>query len=290
MKIGIDSYCYHRCFGEVYPKQTAPTRRMSLEDFIDRAHALVVDGVSIESCFVPGRDDPGYLAAVRARLDGLGLDRVYAWGHPDGLAGGSDEAAYRDMIGSLSTAERLGAHVMRIVGSSLKYRFCDHQAQIARLVVMLREAVKVAAASGISLAIENHIDFTASEILQIIHEVNSPHLGVNFDTGNFARLLDDPLKGMELLARHTLATHIKDLRINKVAAVDDWFFFSSTPVGTGFIDNLSLARLLKRAGYPGFLAVELDFLHPDFGQDEDAAVAVSVDALRAIAVTLNGEQ
>ena len=37
MKVGIDSYCYHRFFGEVYSQQRQPARRMTLEDFIDRA-------------------------------------------------------------------------------------------------------------------------------------------------------------------------------------------------------------------------------------------------------------
>ena len=37
MKVGIDSYCYHRFFGEVYPQQNEPPRKMTLEDFIDRA-------------------------------------------------------------------------------------------------------------------------------------------------------------------------------------------------------------------------------------------------------------
>jgi sugar phosphate isomerase/epimerase len=88
---------------------------------------------------------------------------------------------------------------------------------------------------------------------------------------------------MEKLAPYTLATHIKDLKVNPAASVDDWYFFSTAPVGDGFIDNLALVRLLKRAGYQGFLAMELDFLHPDYHADEDAAVARSVQALRQIA-------
>ncbi|MBA3707407.1 MAG: sugar phosphate isomerase/epimerase [Planctomycetes bacterium] len=289
MKVGIDSYCYHRFFGEVYAQQRAPTKRMTLEDFLARAHVLGVDGVSLESCFITRRDDAGYLASVKDSLDTYGFDRVYAWGHPDGLQGGGNREEYDDMIRSLAHAEAIGARVMRIVGSSLMFRFEDHQRQIARLVVQLREAVKAAADRDIKLAIENHIDFTAKEILQLIEEVGSPHLGVNFDTGNFARLLDDPIKGMELLAKHTLATHIKDLRVNPAAAVDDWFFLSTTPVGHGFIDNLRLARLLKQADYQGFLAMELDFLHPDFGEEEDAAVAESVRALRAISAVVERE-
>ncbi|MBA2479907.1 MAG: sugar phosphate isomerase/epimerase [Planctomycetes bacterium] len=289
MKVGIDSYCYHRFFGEVYAQQRPPAKRMTLEDFIDRARALGVDGVSLESCFIPRKDDPGYLAGIRDRLDAYGFDRVYAWGHPDGLQGGRSRQEYDDLVRSLDHAQSIGATVMRIVGSSLVFRFEDHQEQIARLVVQLREAVRAAADHGIRLAIENHIDFTATEILQLIDEVGSLHLGVNFDTGNFARLLDDPVKGMEFLAKHTFATHIKDLRVNPAAAVDDWFFFSTTPVGRGFIDNVRIARLLKQAGYQGFLAMELDFLHPDFADDEDAAVAESVRALRAISDTIEAE-
>jgi sugar phosphate isomerase/epimerase len=151
---------------------------------------------------------------------------------------------------------------------------------------MFREAIAVAKDHNLKMAIENHIDFTGVEILQLLEEVDSPYLGLNFDTGNFARLLDDPIKAMEKLAPFTLATHIKDLKINKEAAVDEWYFLSTVPVGDGFIDNLALARMLHKAGYQGFLAMELDTLHPDYNEDEDAAVAKSVKALRNIAAAV----
>ena len=53
MKIGIDSYCYHRYFGEVYDFQKVPEKTWTLEDFINRAIELKVDGVSLETCFIP---------------------------------------------------------------------------------------------------------------------------------------------------------------------------------------------------------------------------------------------
>jgi sugar phosphate isomerase/epimerase len=147
---------------------------------------------------------------------------------------------------------------------------------------MFRRAVKPAEDSGVRLAIENHIDFNSDEILWLIETVSSPWLGVNFDTGNFVRLLDDPIKGMAKLAKYTYATHIKDLKVRKDAGADEWYFFSSTPVGDGVVDNGKLVRLLSDAGYSGLLAVEIDFLHPDYGDDEDSAVARSVEELRRI--------
>jgi sugar phosphate isomerase/epimerase len=285
MKIGIDSYCYHRFFGEVYPQQPPPPRRVTLEGFLERAHELLVDGVSLESCFIP-RVDRDYLLSIKDVLDGYGMDRVYAWGHPDGLEAGRNERAYDEMVASFEHARNIGAPVMRVVGSSLMFRHEPHGPQIERLSRMFSKAVKVAEQYGVKMAVENHIDFTADEMLQLLTNVDSPFLGMNFDTGNFVRLLDDPVKGMQKLAKYVYATHIKDLKLHKGAAADEWFFFSSTPVGDGIVDNLRLARMLAEVGYQGFLAVEMDFLHPDYGGDEDAAVEKSIRALRRIAMAV----
>ena len=282
MKVAIDSYCYHRFFGEIYPQQTAPPQSMTLEDFLRRARELGVDGVSLESCFIPSLD-AAYLAQVRGLLDEYNLERVFAWGHPDGLEGGANPDAYREMIRCFESARLIGAKVMRVVGSSLMFRHLPHGPQIERLTAMFREAVKTAEEYGIRMAVENHIDFTADEMLRLLTEVNSPWLGINFDTGNFLRLLDDPIKGMAKLAPYVYATHIKDLKPQKGVAADEWYFFSSTPVGEGVVDNGKLVQLLAAAGYQGLLAVEIDFLHPDYGNDEDQAVARSVAELKRLA-------
>ena len=286
MKVGIDSYCYHRFFGEVYPEQKPPPKQMSMEDFLKRAKELGVDGVSLESCFFPSFD-AGYLADVKAILDDYGLDRVFAWGHPDGLEGGRNEQALKEMIAGFEYAQAIGADVMRVVGSSLTFRNEPHGPQIERLTRMFREAVVVAEDYDIKMADENHIDFTADEMVQLLDSVGSPYLGINFDTGNFLRLLDDPIAGMERLAKYTYATHIKDLKPQNGVSPREWYFFSSTPVGDGLIDNGRLAQMLKDSGYAGFLAVEIDFLHPDYNNDEDAAVAQSVKELKRIADSLS---
>nr|MCU0873284.1 hypothetical protein [Pirellulaceae bacterium] len=87
MKVGIDSYCYHRYFGEIYPDQTDPGVRWTFQDFVRRAAELEVDGVSLESFFFASLE-PGYLAEIKAALDERGMERVLAWGHPDGLEAG----------------------------------------------------------------------------------------------------------------------------------------------------------------------------------------------------------
>ncbi len=281
MKVGVDHYSYHRFFGEVYPQQKPPEKKMTVEQFIQRCAKMGCDGITLESCFLP-RFDKEYLSTLKGLMDEHKLDRVYGWGHPDGLEGGKNKKAYDQMIASFEHAKAVGAKVMKVVGSSLMFRFEPHGPQIERLSKMYSEAVKVARQYDIKMATENHIDFNADEMLTLVQNVNSPYLGVNFDTGNFLRLLDDPIKGMKKLAKYVLSTHVKDLKPQKGVAADEWFFFSTTPVGEGLVDNRELVKLLKEVNYPGFLAVEIDFLHPDYHNDEDRAVEQSVQYLKKI--------
>jgi sugar phosphate isomerase/epimerase len=205
-----------------------------------------------------------------------------------GLVGGASDEAYEDLLASLEHAMALGAEVMRIVGSNHRLMETPRQLQLERLARRLEQAVKPAQERGVRLAIENHIDFSDDELLELVRQVDSPYLGVNFDSGNFVRMLIDPCKAADKLAAYILATHIKDVRPEQGRPVDAWNFFACTPIGEGVIDNLSIARLLKRAGYRGFLAVEVDYLHRDYGEGEDQAVARSVEELRRIAAAVDG--
>jgi len=286
MKVGIDSYCYHRFFGEVYPDQDKPEKLMTMKDFLNRAKEFEVDGVSLETCFVESMEK-SYLAELNSMLDEYGFERVWVWGHPDGLERGLNPAAFIDMKENLPHAKAIGAKVMRVCGSSLMFRHENHQEQIDRLVVQFKEAMKIADEYGVKMAVENHIDYTAEEMLTLIEGVGSPNFGVNFDTGNFLRLLDDPVHGMELLAKHTFAVHLKDLLPNpKEAKANDWFFFSGVPVGHGLVDNQTLVNILAKSNFEGFLAVEIDHPHYDWRGREDEAVRLSVEGMKRIVANI----
>lgn len=281
MKIGIDSYCYHRLFGEVYPQQDHPGGLLSFDEFLEKAIKLPIDGLSLESCFFP-KFDAYYLQAVKGILDSARMDRVYAWGHPDGLERGQNPGAYDEMLAHIEYASQIGAKVMRVVGSSLLFRFEPHGPQLEKLGQQFAEATKIAERYDVKLAVENHIDYNADEILQLVRHVNSPYFGVNFDTGNFLRVLDDPIQAMEKLAPYVYATHIKDLLPVKGVPANEWYFFSCVPTNQGMVDNRKIAEILHAQGYEGFLAVEIDFLHPDYRNQEEQVVRQSIAELRKI--------
>jgi sugar phosphate isomerase/epimerase len=58
-------------------------------------------------------------------------------------------------------------------------------------------------------------------------------------------------------------------------------FWPSVPLGRGLVDIGQVIALLRKARYKGLLAIEVDYLHPDYG-DEDRAVAASVKYLKTL--------
>lgn len=279
MKIAIDSYCYHRYFGEIYPNlQKDPGNRWSVWDFLKRARKLGVDGVSIESCFLPTIDD-AFLAKLRDALDQNQLERVWAWGHPNGLCSGTNHDAAEDLVRHLAFARHIGARVMRIAGGSRRTRPDSWPLHKRQLGGMLKKLVIPAEKHGVVLAIENHIDMLADEIVDLVTTVNSPWLGICLDTGNNLRMFEDPVVVAEKLAPFTRATHIKDI-VALRGNPRDYSFWPSVPLGEGLIDIAKVICFLKKARYDGLLAIEVDYLHPDHG-DEERAVAKSVKWLRA---------
>ncbi len=287
MRIGIDSYSFHRYFGEVYPDlQEDPGKRWTMEgDFIDYAVAQRAEEVALETCFFTSTDD-AYLDELRSRTDEAGFThRVVGWGHPDGLHAGSDEEALADLKRHIPITARLGAPIMRIVSGSMIHVDEPHEPQIAGSIRMLKEAVEVARDHDVVLAIENHIDFSSTEIEQIVTGVDSDHLRVNFDTGNTLRLYEDPVEAAKRLAPITVATHTKDIiTLPKGGAPSERFtYWPSAPCGEGLVDLEGVVAALAAGGFDGGLCVEIDLVAPQFvDRSEEDIVASSLAYLRTI--------
>jgi sugar phosphate isomerase/epimerase len=280
MKIGIDSYSYHRYFGEIYPNQADPGKRISYIDYLKTAIDLGVDGVSMETCFFESTEE-SYLKGMKELIQEGGFESVVAWGHPDGLEGGNKPEELEDLKRYIPVCETLGTEVLRVVGSSLAFRNEPHGPQIKKLIELFKEPAKMAADKGIKLAMENHFDFTTDEIGEIVEGVGADNFGITFDTGNALRIGDDPVEFAEKLGKYIFATHTKDVAPLYGGNPKDWFFFACVPVGKGVVDMPRIAKTLLDKGYRGMFAIEIDYLHTDY-DDEFPAVEESVEYLRSL--------
>jgi sugar phosphate isomerase/epimerase len=279
MKLAIDSYTYHRYFGDWYAGlQDDPGARLTVFEFLDRACAHGVAGVSLEACFLPS--DDAFIDRLREALDGRDLERVWAWGHPNGLGSGTDATAAQDLAHHLRIAQRLGARVMRICGGGRRTRPASWAEHKRGLVELLRPLVDEAQRLDVVIAIENHIDLLADEMVELLETIDSPWLGVCFDTANNLRMFEDPVAVARKLAPWARATHVKDVTAQR-GDPKTFAFWPSVPLGRGLIDLPAILALLHEARFHGLLALEIDYLAPAYVEaGEDAAVGESLAWLR----------
>jgi sugar phosphate isomerase/epimerase len=177
-------------------------------------------------------------------------------------------------------AAELGATALRFVGGSSATRLLPREPQIRALTRWLARACEVAADHRIPLAMENHADLTAEEMVRLIDAVSSDYLRVNLDTGNALRVFDDPVEATRLLAPYSVATHLKDIEVD-CGSPRDFAFWRSCPIGQGIIDIPAVVGELRAAGYAGSLTVEIDLVHPRWDHlPEETIVRESVAYLR----------
>ncbi|NOZ21479.1 MAG: sugar phosphate isomerase/epimerase [Planctomycetes bacterium] len=104
----------------------------------------------------------------------------------------------------------------------------------------LKEIADIAKPLGVTIGVENHLDFTIQELHDLIKECDASNVGVIFDVGNPIGTLDDPLEAADLLGPYTVATHYKDFAVEEVTR---GFVMTMVPLGCG---SLQLPEITKR--------------------------------------------
>jgi sugar phosphate isomerase/epimerase len=281
MQVGIDSYSYHRRYGETRAGETALPDVWARDagPVIEHARALGVDTLFLETCYLPEPEqlDPSLTAdAAPVRL---GL----SWGHPwpagrfHGLDGGRSWGAEVELRRWIDAAARLGHTTLRITAGSPASRGDEPpDVLVERLVGPVRRAADHAAAAGIALALENHGDITVADILSLFERVDRTNLGVCLDNVNLIRVGDDQLEGTRALAPYTLLVQLKDYAAGDPTV---WGGPVSTALGEGIGPLPELLDILERAGFDGPVCVELASLG-EGPVDELAMIERSIGWLR----------
>jgi sugar phosphate isomerase/epimerase len=119
----------------------------------------------------------------------------------------------------------------------------------------LAELALAAEPLGITIGVENHLDFTTEELRDLIVAADSPQVGVIFDVGNTIGTLDDPTEAADILGPHVVATHYKDFAVVENA---NGFQLTMVPLGAGSLrlDEIT-ARLLKHVGPDVNFSIEM---------------------------------
>ncbi|MGI8688426.1 MAG: sugar phosphate isomerase/epimerase family protein [Thermomicrobiales bacterium] len=131
------------------------------------------------------------------------------------------------------------------------------------LVNLFGNAAAYAEAAGVIVGVEPHVGnalHTPEQAIWLVEQVNSPALGIHFDTSHFN------VQGMEMervvaqLVPYTVHTHIKDER---GIAPDHQFLIP----GEGEMDYVGYLKAMDRAGWKEYITVEIGLMvqsRPDF--------------------------
>jgi 3-oxoisoapionate decarboxylase len=207
--------------------------------FLEHCRSLGAGGVQTGL----GVRDEAYAAKVRAALE---KHKLYLEGSIPLPRAKEDVKRF---TAEVQTAKRCGATVVRtVLMNGRRYEVFNSAEAYRKFLEQGKQALAwarpVVEKHNVRLAVENHKDLQAPELLDLIRKLDSPLVGICLDTGNNIALLEAPERTVELLAPHAFSTHVKDMGVEECA---DGFLLAEVPLGAGFLDLANVVTTLRRA-------------------------------------------
>lgn len=161
------------------------------------------------------------------------------------VAGG--QLLQAEMESLLALAHQLKAKAVRVVlsgvleGDRRKVDGGDWQAHLRRCAERLRQLVPMLERFGVPLAVENHQDATAEELVWLCERSGTEFVGICLDTGNPLAVLQDPVEFARSVAPFVRDVHLKDYRL---LPAPQGVYLQRCPLGKGVVDFEAVLRVL----------------------------------------------
>lgn len=213
--LGADTLCWHL---------RIETGDMTVEDALVEARDAGADYVQL--CLHHVRDRSiAQLEALARRASELGL-RLLASGDQLGGARFGEEPAVGTARARtwLERAVAIRSPILRLCSGFYRADLAGRPDAIAAerewLIAVLGRASDDAVAAGVTLAVENHSDFTADEYAAMLRELDDDRVRVFLDLINPVSAFEDPAPVIRRLAPLAVAGHIKDYALVSIQTDD----------------------------------------------------------------------
>ncbi|MEP7342920.1 MAG: TIM barrel protein [Acidobacteriota bacterium] len=219
------------------PQQGAAAARPRARDayeFLEKCYALGAGGIQTQL--------NGDLTKLRARADELGM-------YIEGMASiprTSDTAAFERSLADAKAAGALAVRVAMLSGRRYESfpTLAAWKAWVDQSHEALQRALPIIEKYKVTVAVENHKDWTLEDMQRLFRTYSSEYLGICLDFGNNIALLDDPMEVIETLAPYARSTHIKDMGVQPY---EDGFLLSEVQLGAGLLDLPRIVSVLQKA-------------------------------------------
>lgn len=222
---------------------------VGLEGFIKLTEELGGKAIELWEGWLKPMSDAD-LAALKARLDGLGWKRVLS----SGLQHGDIDLLIR-------AAKALDAKYIRVALTPI---LCGDRAAagprwhelVASVNQKLEAAVPKLEAAGVVLLIENHQDFTSRELVNFCDEYG-PNVRIVFDMANTFPVGEAPLDFTRVIAPYVRHCHVKDYNVQ---FTDDGFRLIRCPSGDGAVPFKEMFEILGQHNDEMIACIEIGAL------------------------------
>ena len=264
MKICVSSYSFAK-----YIQQ----RHIDYLQMCDIAKEIGFEGVEFVELDAPylgiTQDCAAAAQEIREHCAQIGLE-VVAYTVGANLLADDIEAEKARLKGCVDVAAALGAGLMRhdvCAGPRPlpRYHYTD---AIAEVAPHIREITEYAAAKGVRTCSENHGRYFQDPLRMeaLIRAVNHENYGWLVDVDNFMSVDADVARAVAIGAPYAFHVHFKDNLFKPgVGPIPEGFrtsllgnYLRSTVIGHGAVPVEQCIRILKNAGYDGYLTVEFE--------------------------------
>ncbi len=236
--------CIPICFFE----QLIETRRMALGDWIRMAADIGLDGIEVYRPYLKN-ETPNYIEALADEIHKAGLEVSMFTSYGELATPSKEErlAQLESLRKDVNTATLLRTNIVRVTAGTWP-KNCGREESLSNVAECLRRSLDYAEEKGVMLAIEDHpqIGTSTEDFTRILSLVNDNRLKVNLDTSN-------PMESGESAVR--LAEIVKE-RVVHVHASDRNQQLEHQVVGEGCVPFAEIFRILKTAGFDGWISLE----------------------------------
>ena len=263
MKISVSSYSF---------QQYIRAGEMTQFDCVAKAKELGFDGIEFIDLAGENLEEQKELAQkLREEADRVGIE-INAYSINARLYKDTQEemdAEVERLKGQLDVAKILGVPVMRHdvcwgLGKTGNARSFD--LMLPTIAENIRKVAEYAETLGIKTCSENHgmIVQDSDRMERLFNAVNHDNYGLLVDMGNFLCVDENPITAVSRVAPYAVHAHAKDMLVKNHPFPDyrmmsrggNYLMF--TAVGEGDVPVEQCLRILKKAGYDGYISIEFE--------------------------------
>lgn len=247
LQLGMHTYTLHlNGLGESWGFDSTHTyeKSINLLELMDLAVEWGLDGLHITNVDLETLD-AARLAEVKTAAESrhLYLEYNVSFNAP------SDPRVNSTVRNAIVNAKSIGADLVKfsldIERPHPLYGSCYHpdvMAQLADRYKAFEAHIPLLEEEGMHIAIENHCDTFADEIIWLVEQLNHPNIGACVDTINSLCVMENPEVCVEKMAPYAICCHFSD---NKIVVDPEGTHSIGSAIGQGDFDCEKMLRILK---------------------------------------------